>query len=322
MSEVSQRLKISKFQFSFQTFFETKKIKDTNILVLIVSTYTDGQPPANAAWFFKYVTEMACDFRYQKDALKGLKFAVCGLGNSLYTENFNKVAAELDRSLSQMKATRVTPMYLCDENTLKAKHSSLEGDFEFWSNNFVQDVEKLVKTNRAGMNGSCCRGGENQAGECCQNNQDKNETCSNQSFSEEEEEEKFEDTTEDEDGDNDEEGVILSDMGEDEDNEEGKIKKQPNGLVDMEDLGKVINGMKTKRGKKNADAQPKEMITPLLRKSLEKQGYKLIGTHSGVKLCRWTKSMLRGRGGCYKHTFYGIESHRCMETTPSLACGI
>ncbi|XP_016304502.1 S-adenosyl-L-methionine-dependent tRNA 4-demethylwyosine synthase-like [Sinocyclocheilus anshuiensis] len=48
--------------------------------------------------------------------------------------------------------------------------------------------------------------------------------------------------------------------------------------------------------------------------------YKLIGSHSGVKLCRWTKSMLRGRGGCYKHTFYGIESHRCMETTPSLAC--
>ena len=30
--------------------------------------------------------------------------------------------------------------------------------------------------------------------------------------------------------------------------------------------------------------------------------------------------MLRGRGGCYKHTFYGIESHRCMESTPSLAC--
>lgn len=150
---------------------------------MIVSTYTDGQPPANAAWFFKYVTEMACDFRYQKDALKGLKFAVCGLGNSLYTENFNTVAVELDRSLSQMKASRVTPMYLCDENTLKAKHSSLEGDFEFWSNNFVQDVERLV--NRQGgatMNGSCCRDGDNQTGECCQNNQDNNESCSNQRF--------------------------------------------------------------------------------------------------------------------------------------------
>lgn len=49
-------------------------------------------------------------------------------------------------------------------------------------------------------------------------------------------------------------------------------------------------------------------------------GYHIVGSHSGVKMCRWTKSMLRGRGGCYKHTFYGIESHRCMETTPSLAC--
>lgn len=49
-------------------------------------------------------------------------------------------------------------------------------------------------------------------------------------------------------------------------------------------------------------------------------GYHIVGSHSGVKMCRWTKSMLRGRGGCYKHTFYGIESHRCMESTPSLAC--
>ena len=52
------------------------------------------------------------------------------------------------------------------------------------------------------------------------------------------------------------------------------------------------------------------MVSESLRKSLTKQGYKIVGSHSGVKLCRWTKAMLRGRGGCYKHTFYGIESHR------------
>ena len=39
-----------------------------------------------------------------------------------------------------------------------------------------------------------------------------------------------------------------------------------------------------------------------------------------MKLCRWTKHQLRGRGGCYKHTFYGITSYQCMEATPSLAC--
>ena len=62
------------------------------------------------------------------------------------------------------------------------------------------------------------------------------------------------------------------------------------------------------------------MVTPIIRQNLTKQGYKVIGSHSGVKICRWTKAMIRGRGGCYKHTFYGIESHRCMEATPSLAC--
>lgn len=54
--------------------------------------------------------------------------------------------------------------------------------------------------------------------------------------------------------------------------------------------------------------------------ALTKQGYTIVGTHSGVKICRWTKSALRGRGSCYKYSFYGIKSHLCMETTPSLSC--
>ena len=68
------------------------------------------------------------------------------------------------------------------------------------------------------------------------------------------------------------------------------------------------------------EKETSEMINPRIRAGLTKQGYSLFGTHSGVKLCRWTKSMLRGRGGCYKHTFYGISSLSCMEMTPSLAC--
>jgi tRNA wybutosine-synthesizing protein 1 len=63
-----------------------------------------------------------------------------------------------------------------------------------------------------------------------------------------------------------------------------------------------------------------EMLSVHQRNQLIKEGYKIVGTHSAVKLCRWTKSQLRGRGGCYKHTFYGIESYSCMEATPSLAC--
>lgn len=67
---------------------------------------------------------------------------------------------------------------------------------------------------------------------------------------------------------------------------------------------------------------PQEMvpISSPTHAALTKQGYSIIGSHSGVKICRWTKSALRGRGSCYKYSFYGIKSHLCMETTPSLSC--
>ncbi|PWA71228.1 flavodoxin family protein / radical SAM domain-containing protein [Artemisia annua] len=109
---------------------------------------------------------------------------------------------------------------------------------------------------------------------------------------------------------------------EDYESEEEEVEEE--GIVDLEDIaGKaptkkdLEKGAGMRNGKKNG---VKEMVTPVIRASLTKQGYKIIGSHSGVKICRWTKSQLRGRGGCYKHSFYGIESHRCMEATPSLAC--
>ncbi|MFQ5552673.1 MAG: radical SAM protein, partial [Thermoplasmata archaeon] len=51
---------------------------------------------------------------------------------------------------------------------------------------------------------------------------------------------------------------------------------------------------------------------------LEKQGYRLVGSHSGVKLCHWTKQSLKHDRGCYKQQFYGIDSHRCMQMTPTV----
>ncbi|MBX8631387.1 MAG: 4-demethylwyosine synthase TYW1 [Thermoplasmata archaeon] len=59
-------------------------------------------------------------------------------------------------------------------------------------------------------------------------------------------------------------------------------------------------------------------MDPQRKAVLEKQHYKVIGEHSAVKICHWTReSMLRDRG-CYKQSFYGIESHRCMQMTPAV----
>jgi len=59
-----------------------------------------------------------------------------------------------------------------------------------------------------------------------------------------------------------------------------------------------------------------------MKKELEKQGYRIVGKHehSAVKTCGWTKSMIRGEGGCYKFKFYGIRSHQCMQMTTSMFC--
>ena len=52
-------------------------------------------------------------------------------------------------------------------------------------------------------------------------------------------------------------------------------------------------------------------MDPQRQEVLERQGYRIVGEHSGVKVCYWTKSKLTRGIGCYKETFYGIESHRC-----------
>jgi tRNA wybutosine-synthesizing protein 1 len=52
-------------------------------------------------------------------------------------------------------------------------------------------------------------------------------------------------------------------------------------------------------------------------RDLEKQGYRFSGSHSAIKVCSWTKKALLDEDVCYKNTFYGIQSHRCVQMTPS-----
>lgn len=111
--------------------------------------------------------------------------------------------------------------------------------------------------------------------------------------------------------------LVLDDDDDDEHNHDDG--KEPE-VVDMEDIGSTMESADAEKENAVKTSEPREMVTATQAAALKKEGYKLIGTHSAVKLCRWTKHQLRGRGGCYKHTFYGITSYQCMEATPSLAC--
>lgn len=141
--------------------------------------------------------------------------------------------------------------------------------------------------------------------------------------------------SEEEDADDDAEAEEVADLSTAKPNSKRRKINGSAKVDDLEDIGGTLRSGNNKDmidepidfttfgGK--AAASPtsiKEMVpksSPTYA-ALTKQGYTIVGSHSGVKICRWTKSALRGRGSCYKYSFYGIKSHLCMETTPSLSC--
>ncbi|KAJ5239000.1 Fe-S oxidoreductase [Penicillium chermesinum] len=123
--------------------------------------------------------------------------------------------------------------------------------------------------------------------------------------------------------------AVESDEEDFDENEPKFQKDKAQTMVDLEDIKVNSNSAApvpvdfTTVGKSVvSEPTAKEMVpkTSPTYAALTKQGYTIVGSHSGVKICRWTKSALRGRGSCYKFSFYGIRSHLCMEATPSLSC--
>ncbi|KAM4648112.1 S-adenosyl-L-methionine-dependent tRNA 4-demethylwyosine synthase TYW1-like isoform 5-T7 [Amazona ochrocephala] len=238
------------------------------------------------------------------------------LGNIMRHMKEAKVGRNIDRWLWMLSASRVMTRAEGDCNVAQSKHGTIEADFEAWKAKFVSRLQALCRGEKKPCSGKCKKGKCKSPGKQGKESSDHEHGTSECENTEAEE-------------------LFESSSEEEADAEEGGEAKS---VVDVEDLGNIMRHMteakreheleegdvgmrltQEKAGRKEEDGK-REMITPAVREALTKQGYKLIGSHSGVKLCRWTKSMLRGRGGCYKHTFYGIESHRCMEATPSLAC--
>ena len=79
--------------------------KVANLLV-IVSTWGDGEPPETAAGFYK-------DFMASDSPLGGLAYSVCALGDTSY-EKFCQTGRDVDAKLEQLGARRVADRQDCD----------------------------------------------------------------------------------------------------------------------------------------------------------------------------------------------------------------
>ncbi|OWZ23760.1 TRNA wybutosine-synthesizing protein [Phytophthora megakarya] len=296
--------------FHFQTSVVSMKDYDQDnleqeaIVVAILSTWTHGQPPEDAKVFCNWITDMTQDFRVSKSWLNGVQHAVFGLGNAEYDEDYGTAAKNLDSNLSDLGSPSLVTLGLGDDNVDQFKQ------FDVWMDNLVAAMCEYSSVKEVAALKKSSSPVKSKTG--------KKEWLSQKEFRRQKRAKKAEaaaangESVELNEEDLMNEQFLVDDFSDDED-ERPHDANDDSGMVDVEDIGKSMK-------ESEAASKSREMVTPMQRKALTKEGYKIIGTHSAVKLCRWTKHQLRGRGGCYKHAFYGITSYQCMETTPSLAC--
>lgn len=70
--------------------YNEEQLVKEDVVIFIGSTWEGGVPPQSAAKFYDWLNEQAFDFRVSKDTLAHVKFAVFGLGGSIYGKNYAK----------------------------------------------------------------------------------------------------------------------------------------------------------------------------------------------------------------------------------------
>lgn len=80
--------------------FESYKLQEKTC-VFLMATYGEGDPTDNAKMFYKWLKSLPL----VKDSLKGLRFAVFGLGNSQY-QHYNAMGRNVSKLLEDLGGDR------------------------------------------------------------------------------------------------------------------------------------------------------------------------------------------------------------------------
>ncbi|PPK78017.1 sulfite reductase (NADPH) alpha subunit [Methylobacter tundripaludum] len=110
--------------------YKLPQLKAEKNLLVIVSTYGEGEPPDNARELVEYL------FSKRAPSLKQVQFAVLGLGDSGY-EFFCKTGVDFDRRLEALGATRIHPRVDCDVD--------YEAGAEAWMNAVLNELSMRLE---------------------------------------------------------------------------------------------------------------------------------------------------------------------------------
>ncbi len=87
--------------------YKPRRLKDEQDLLIIVSTYGEGDPPQPAVDFFEFIEGR------KAPSLTGVRYGVLALGDSTY-ERFCEAGKRLDRRFEELGAIRLLPRVDCD----------------------------------------------------------------------------------------------------------------------------------------------------------------------------------------------------------------
>lgn len=249
-------------------------ISNYDFVIICISTWTDGKPPENSSDIIVFLEDLVSDFRVPRDHFAQLGVAIVGFGNREYGK-FCEPAISITAKFKRLGADFLLPLFTINEA------ENIESYQAQWIENLKSQISfKMQKRLRSEVHESSC------------------ESCLPASTS-------YSKIVED---GGDEGSCSESESNDSAINDVGGCGN--GGSDDVENCIEEEDGIDHGHVRRRRDVVKdtdirRKMLTDRQRKQLEKEGYKIVGSHSGVKLCRWTKSQLRGRGGCYKHTFYG-----------------
>ena len=87
--------------------YKGRQLKDEQDVLVIVSTYGEGDPPQPAVGFFEFIEGS------RAPKLEGVRFSVLALGDSTY-EFYNEAGKRLDKRFEELGAERIAERVECD----------------------------------------------------------------------------------------------------------------------------------------------------------------------------------------------------------------
>ncbi len=118
--------------------FDRDALVDVKHLIILCSTFGEGDPPDNATEFYSWL--MSDEAPALPDTVN---YSVCGLGDSSYT-HFNKAGQDIDERLAELGATRASDFISCDV--------AFEDDYAEWKTNVFGT--EVFKSASAGVSGA------------------------------------------------------------------------------------------------------------------------------------------------------------------------